>query len=175
MIDIDLIPKQQEKPLFGKWFFFIASALLVGGVGIGFFVLGEFEKNNKQTLGVLESTLRNDIQPQEQSLIGELNAARESVERFKAVVAERKDFLPFFQLLERSTHEEVVFSKFTAGRESATTTIEVSGIARDFFTLEQQRLLWKQQSQIQHIEIQNMGLQAEGRVSFDATLELVEL
>ncbi|HEX9722345.1 MAG TPA: hypothetical protein VGA53_03710 [Candidatus Paceibacterota bacterium] len=167
---MDLIPKQEQKPLFGQWFFLIASFLLLAGVGIGFFVLDQLEQSSREALETIERTLQEEIQPQEQSLVEELQRAREKIDRFKLAAERRKDFLPLFQILEESTHEGVVFSSFQTNRQKAQITL--AGTAQNFFVLEQQRLLWKRQPQIKEIVIQGMKLEQDGQVSFDADLTL---
>jgi len=167
---VDLIPKEEKKPLFGRWFFFIASALLLGSVGIGFFVLDRLERNAREILEGLEKTLVVDTQPQEQAIAVELTEYKEKMDRFRGAAAEREDFLPPFSLLEQSILDGVVLGSFEAA--NGPNQILLQGVADSFFVLEQQRLLWKEQEQIQKLDIRNMRLEQEGQVQFEAELFL---
>jgi len=167
---VEIIPKQKQKPLFGQWFFLIASVLLLGGVAVGFFVLDQLEKNAREILEGLEETLAADTQPQEQAIVAELNEYKEKIDRFREAAAEREDFLPLFVLLEQSILDGVVLSRLESERGS--NKIFIEGVADSFFVLEQQRLLWKQQEQIGKTDIRNMNLEQEGQVQFEAELML---
>jgi len=167
---VELIPRQERKPLFGQWFFFIASFLLIGGVGIGFFILDQLENNAKDILVSLQETLLRDTRPQEEALATELSAYKEKIDRLSAAASEREDFLRYFTFLEDSIIDGVYLTRFEADRDSAILAFE--GVANSFLDLERQRLLWKSQEQIKQVDIMNMLLGGDGTISFQAELAL---
>lgn len=163
---VELIPKQAKKPLFSLWFFLIASMLVFVSMVVVFFVLGHVIRNNMQILEGLEQRLSRDTTPQEKALASELVEYQTKIDAFAFAIEKRYNFSPLFDVLERSTHEGVVFESFEANRDEK--RINVVGKATGFFILEQQRLLWEQEEGIVEARLAEIRLEGNGEVGFEA-------
>lgn len=161
---VELIPKKVGKPVFGQVFFLILSFVVLVGVGISFFVLQRFIETNRADLDLLNKQLAESTRPLEQELTTKLNAHKQNGEDFKFVAGKRKDFLPLFELLERATHPDVFFRNLKiADNQNA---FVLDGVTRDFFALEQQRLVWNKEQGFESVRLSAMTLTTDKTGSF---------
>jgi hypothetical protein len=128
-------------------------------VGIAFFILQQLINTTRTNVEIFDKQLVQDTRPLEQELSTKLNGYRQAVEDFKTAASERKNFLPFFELLENTTHPDVFFQNFQMAN---TTTMVLGGQAKDFFTLEQQRLVWKKEEQFKNVQLKDIAFSAPG-------------
>ncbi|MBI2098589.1 MAG: hypothetical protein HYT49_02930 [Candidatus Wildermuthbacteria bacterium] len=162
---VEFIPKQEQKPIFGQVFFLIVSAAVLAGVVVAFFILQQLLHSARLELNQVEKTLVEDTKPLEEELFSELQEYKRQTEILKVVLLERKILLPFFSLLERTTHPDVFFQTFQG--DAKTGVFELEGEARDFFVLEQQRLAWKGLGEFE-TELSGIKLGDEGSGLFEA-------
>lgn len=155
----ELIPKQERKPIFGQVFLFIVSIVVFVGVSVGTFVVQQLESDTRAALDILEKTLISDIQPREEELEKALLEYRQQTEDLKEILGMRKEFLAFFSFLEETTHPNIFFTDVESGAKN--NAIVLSGVAADFFILEQQRAVWKEREELQSFRLQ--GLEITGR------------
>lgn len=168
---VELIPKQEHKPIFGQVFFLILSAAALAGTTIAFLILQQLINTNRTNLDILEKQLFFNTQPLEQELAAKLLIYKQNTEDFKVAASERKTFLPFLDLLEKNTHPDVFFTNLEKG-ESADTFV-LDGQTRNFFTLEQQRLVWKQQKQFENVQLTNIALGESETASFNVEFTVI--
>ncbi len=152
---VELIPKREQKPIFGQLFFLIVSASVLATAAASFFIIQQLIQNTRIELVRLEKMFTEDTRPLEEELSSKLQGYKRQTEILKVVLDERKTLLPFFSLLEQTTHPDVFFGGFQGSTKTGVFTLE--GTARDFFTLEQQRFAW------------------EGREEFEAKLSGIRL
>ncbi|MEK7542327.1 MAG: hypothetical protein AAB524_01350 [Patescibacteria group bacterium] len=167
---VELIPKKAEKPVFGQVFFLIVSLAALVGVAVSFFILQQVIGRARLDLDILEKQLMQDTRPQEEKLVAKLSGYKQKVEDFKFVAGERKNFLPFFELLERTTHPDIFFINLE--RVGDKNIMFLGGETKDFFALEQQRLLWKKEKEFQTVQLKEMLLSGEGNGSFKVEFTL---
>ncbi len=166
---VELIPKKVEKPVFGQVFFLILSVAVLVGVGISFLVLTQLGNTTRTNLELLEKQLAEDTRPLELELSAKLSAYRQTVEDFKSAASERKNFLPFFELLERVTHPDVFFQNLSM---AGTNTMVLEGQTKDFFALEQQRLVWKKEQGFVNVQLKNLLLTSGSAGAFSVEFTL---
>src|SRR3990167_5908998 len=85
-------------------------------------------------------------------------------EMLRTVLDERKNVLAFFELLEQTSHPGVVFGEFTGDAKTGTFTL--MGEAQNFFVLEQQRLVWKEQKEFRYM-LNDIQLGEGGKSGFE--------
>lgn len=161
---VELIPKQIKKPVFGQVFFLIVSLAVLAGVTVSFLILQQLISTARASLDILEKQLSQDTRPQEQELASKLQEYKQGVEDFKFVASERKSFLPFFEVLEKTTHPDVFFLALDAIDNA--NVLALDGETRNFFALEQQRLVWKERNEFQNVQLQDIRLTGTGNGSF---------
>ena len=161
---VELIPKKEQKPIFGQIFFLIVSLCALLAVAIAFFVFRQLVENEREVLGVLEKRFLEDTRPLEEELAMQLQSARKKTEILGTVLDERKNALVFFRLLEQTTHPGVVFQKLEGNVKTG--IFVLGGEAQDFVVLEQQRLVWEAQEGFSAI-LRDIQLSDEGKSSFE--------
>ena len=109
---VELIPKREQKPIFGQVFFLIVSVAVLGAVATAFFVFQQLVRNEGELLEVLEKRFVQDTRPLEEELAAQLQDYKKKTEILRAVLDERKNALAFFGLLEQTSHPGVVFQQF---------------------------------------------------------------
>lgn len=160
---VELIPKREQKPIFGETFFLIVALAIFLSVGVAFFMFQGFSGKAREELAALDKTLVEDTRPLEEKLSASMQAYRKKTEMLKTVLERRKNPLAFFALLEQTTHPDIFFQKLQTDTKTGTFTLE--GGARSFFVLEQQRLFWKNHTAFENA-LSDIRLGEEGRVSF---------
>ena len=146
---VELIPKKEQKPIFGQGFFLIVSSAMLFTVAGAFFVFQQLVRDTREVLEVLDERFTQDTQPLEDELTAQLQGYKKKTEILQAVLDERKNMLAFFGLLEQTSHPGIVFGGFEG--DVKTGTFVLTGEAQNFFVLEQQRLVWKQQQEFQAV------------------------
>lgn len=168
---VEIIPKQFTKPLFSPPFFLFVSVLLFLGMLFGLFLIKQTQSANREVLKSLEERLHEEQTLQEETFQTEVESSKKKIEDFRFLMKLRKDFLPYFQFLEETTHPQVVFTDFDGSVDE--NTIKLSGIVTDFRSLEQQRLIWKTRKEITGIVFSELVLEKTGEKSFDVALSFV--
>ena len=142
---VELIPKKEQKPIFGQVFFLIVSVAMLLAVATAFFVFQQLARDAREVLAVLEERFAQSTRPLEEELAEKLQYHKKKTEILRSVLDERKNVLAFFELLEQTTHPGVVFEGLTG--DAKTGTFVLKGEAQNFFVLEQQRLVWGKQQE----------------------------
>jgi len=161
---VELIPKREQKPIFGQVFFLIISITTLVSVGMAFFVLQQLIRDTSEVLAVLEKRFLEDTRPLEEEASAMLEGYKTKTEMLRIALDERKTALPFLRLLEQTTHPDVFFTDFNG--DPKTGIFVLTGEARDFFALEQQRLVWKGRKEFESA-VRNIQLGKEGAGSFE--------
>ena len=161
---VELIPKKEQKPIFGQVFFLIVSVAMLLSVATAFFVFQQLSRDAREVLEVLEKRFVQDTRPLEEELAAQLQGHKKKTEILRAVLDERKNVLAFFGLLEQTSHPGVVFHEFEGDAKTGTFTL--AGEAKNFFVLEQQRLVWEKQQEFQAV-LRDIQLLEGSRSSFE--------
>jgi|SRR3989344_7599187 len=159
---VELIPKKEQKPIFGQVFFLIVSLAALFVVATAFFVFQQLDRNAREVRGVLEKRLQ-DIQPIEEALVAQLQEYKKKTEMLRIVLGERRNTLAFFRLLEDMSHPGVVFGALKG--DVGTGTFVLTGEAQNFFVLEQQRLVWREREEFDFV-LRDVQLGQGGRSNF---------
>lgn len=157
---VELIPKQEKKPIFGQLFFFIVAVAVFAGVLVGVVVVRQLESDTREALDLLEKTLVSDVQPQEEELEKILLEYERQAEDLKEILKERKEFLAFFAFLEETTHPDIFFVDLQGGLSNS--RVMLSGVAADFFILEQQRIVWREREELLSLKLQELEITESG-------------
>lgn len=160
---VELIPKQEQKPIFGQAFFLFVALAVLAGVISAILILQEFIRNTQAELDVLEKTFVEDTRPLEEALEKELQGYKKKTDILSIALNDRKTLLPFLSLLENTTHPDVFFHDLTGNTETG--IFALGGEARNFFVLEQQRLVWNGQSELK-AQLQDISLGQAGTGNF---------
>ena len=160
---VELIPKREQKPIFGQMFFLIVSAAVLAAVVASFFILQQLIESKHAEREQLELTFVEDTRPLEEELSSRLLGYKKQVDALSSVLRERKTLLPFFALLERTTHPDVFFRSFDGN--AATGVLRLNGEAESFFVLEQQRLAWENRTEFAY-KLSGLQLGQGGAASF---------
>ncbi|HCM36331.1 MAG TPA: hypothetical protein DIS53_00110 [Candidatus Wildermuthbacteria bacterium] len=160
---VELIPKRERKPIFGQVFFLIVSLAVLASATAAFLILQQLIANAHEELGRLEKTLTEDTRPLEEELSSRLLGYRRKTEILQGVLDERKAILPFFEILETTTHPGVFFRTFQGNPKTGVFTLE--GEAQSFFALEQQRLAWENREEFES-KLRDIRLGAGGSSLF---------
>jgi hypothetical protein len=166
---LELIPKQTQKPIFGQIFFVFVSAVLLIGVILTFVILSQFITGARDTLAELDRVLKEDTRPLEEQLSESLRYEKSKIEVLEFVLKERRTMFPFLRLLEETTHPEVFFHGFSG--DARTGVFALSGEAKDFFVLEQQRLVWESRDEFT-TDLQSIQRSGEGAGEFGVEFTL---
>lgn len=161
---IDLIPKKEQKPIFGQVFFSIVSVAMFLAVAVAFFVFQQLVTNAREVLGVLEQRFVQDTRPLEEELSSQLRDYKKKTEILRTVFDERKNMLAVFKILEQTGHPGVVFREFTG--DANTRVFVLEGQAQNFVVLEQQRLVWEKQEAFSAV-LRDITLDEGGRSAFE--------
>ncbi len=161
---VELIPKKEQKPIFGQVFFVIVSAVALAGVASSFLILHQLIIGNQAILKGLEKTLAEDTRPLEEELSKRLERYEKQTKIFRLVLDERKLLLPFFEILEKTSHPDVIFQGFDGDTETG--VFVLLGEAQSFSVLEQQRLIWKERKEFTNI-LRDIRINGEGTISFE--------
>lgn len=140
---VELIPKKEQKPIFGQVFFLIVSVVVFLSIATAFFVFQQLARDAREVLEVLEKRFAEATRPLEEQLVAQLQGHKKKTEILRVVLGERKNVLAFFEVLEQTSHPGVVFEEFTGNTKTG--TFVLGGEAQNFVVLEQQRLVWKKQ------------------------------
>ncbi|HZX49952.1 MAG TPA: hypothetical protein VFE94_02250 [Candidatus Paceibacterota bacterium] len=160
---IELIPRREEKPVFGRPFFLIISTVVFVGVAAGVLVLEQLASAKKDELNSLQRTFVQDTRPQEEELARQLQEYRAKIENLRLALDQRQDVLWLFEFLEDTLHPDVFLTEFENMRENS---FVFQGEAVNAFVLEQQRLVWEGQEGMQSVELKEIELLSSGRVEF---------
>ena len=166
---VELIPKKEQKPVFGQVFILIVSFAVLVAVTGAFFLLQQLGRDAREVLVVLEKRFVEGTRPLEEALAAQLQHEKEKTEILREVLGRRKDALVVFKLLEETTHPGVFFRSFAGDVKTGKFTLD--GEARNFVVLEQQRQVWGKQREFSTI-LSNIRLGEDGRIDFGLELTL---
>lgn len=167
---VEIIPKPIAKPPSWVNILFYFSIVLLIGVISGYFLLNNFIKKSEATLQNLETSLAKEKTLEEQLLEKEIISYQKKIEDVGSLLKEKKFSSKVFGLLERITHPKVSFSSFTF--DSAQSLVKLVGSTENFQTLGQQILLLKKEPLIKEINLSEVSIREERKISFTLYLLL---
>ncbi len=166
---VEIIPK--EVPAVPKWLnilFYFALILLIFSI-IGFFILNNSLKNSKAELTDLESSLlKKETASEKISLEKEILSYQNKIENFSSLTSQHLVSSKFFEIIQKITHPKVWFSTFSLNSREG--SVELSGLSRDFESLEQQLLILREEKIIENVDLKNISITKEGGISFNLSL-----
>jgi Tfp pilus assembly protein PilN len=164
---IEIIPKSEiRKPaLVVKLPFFIGIFLLVLAV-LGYFYLRNDIKNSSETLKNLENTILEKRTPEVENLEKEISSWRQKIEDFNFLFAGHRESSNLFNLLEKITHPKVWWTDFKFD-PSLPNNLRLSGISQDFPALQQQLIIFGNESSIKSVILNKVSLLKGGTIEFE--------
>jgi len=174
---IEIIPKKPIKIALWLNILFGFSIFLLLMVGSSYFELKHLQENASTTIQALEAEIKEVktiIKTPEgktlEELEKELEAEKEKIDDFSAVLTAHQLNSKFFPLLERATHPKVFFSSLNLNSKEL--NLALAGETESFQTLGQQIYIFQRIEGIQSVGLSGVSIGKEGRVNFTLSLSL---
>lgn len=167
---VELIPKKAQKP--SGWIntiFYLILLLTVISVTL-YFVLNNVVSRTTAALEEVRDSISKEETPQNKKFESEVKKYQEKINNFSKVIKEHTMSSRIFEFLEKRCHPWVWFSKFTIDIEKS--TVNLVGSANTFEILGQQIIIFKQDSTVEKVDLNNVGIEKDGRISFSLTLTI---
>jgi len=167
---VEIIPKETAKlPGWLNNLLFIFLVVLLLSI-LSYFILNSFVKNASNALQGMTNTL-NELRSQERSAAErEVLKYNNKIGYFFSLLDSHLENAKIFNLVERSTHPQIWFTKFNL---SATDDKAIfSGKARDFANLGQQIMIFKQSDWVSAVDLQKVSISKEGNVDFELLVSI---
>jgi len=162
---VELIPK--EAPQITRWLnivFYFALILLFFSI-ISFFVLGNSIKTSQNKLQESRLTFSEAKTPERITLEKEILNYKKKIEDFSSLTPYHLENSTLFNLLEKTTHSKVWFSKINFSTEGG--KVSFSGVTQSFESLGQQILIFKGENLISDVNLERISIDKTGRINFD--------
>lgn len=140
------VTAKKETKKFDGWniIFFFSLVLLIAAV-LSFFIFTYYIEEANKEIGELDRKIANQEQ-ENQELKNNLKAKKKIIDNFSLILSHHKLTNQVFPLIEKITHQEVVFTEFVISPENY--QIELSGRTTNFQTLGEQILILKNNNEI---------------------------
>jgi len=165
---IEITPKREIKKFFWPIALLSFCIILLLAFGISYLYLDKSLKEFSQEIQNKEKDLVKS--PSERLLEDELLLYESKINTFKELFSKHKKPLNVFDFLEQVCHPGVWFSDFDFS--SSSEKITVSGEAENFITLGQQLLILKQAQGLKKVNLSEISMGEEGKVTFAFQLTL---
>ncbi|MCH7605020.1 hypothetical protein IID24_03485 [Patescibacteria group bacterium] len=167
---IDIIPKEPVKYPFGIHLLLYIGIAIFGVSIVGFFVLQQLTLIKTEEIVSIEEALLKEIKPEEQALEEKMVLTKRKIDDFSHILAVRRNILNFFALLEKDTHPAVVFRSLNLDAQEYTAVL--SGESTNFFTLEQQMLVFQNEVKIEEINLVGARFGQRNTAVFELNMQL---
>jgi len=163
---IEIFPKQQseKKPLATIMFtlsiiLFVAAALAYGGL---WFFSGKTSGEIAQKKKGLEKTEEEFV------LENRVIETQNKINAFRDFLSRHRNTANILGFMEQKSHPGIWFDDFKFDASQA--SVSVSGVARDFIAIEQQRLIFTGEKLLKSVNLSGISLSEEEGVSFNFSL-----
>ena len=161
---MEIIPKPEQKNIFGSNTPFVAAVLLLAFAAGSFLTFWQLQAKSKKTIASLESQLALGGTKEQKKVEQQVLAYQRKIGDFKSFVSSRQDASRFFQFLEHYTHPKVFFKQVNLNVKDGFMILE--GEASDFTTLDEQLLVFRERNEIDKATLSNVNIGENGRVVF---------
>lgn len=167
---VEIIPRKPQKS--SSWvntiFYFILFLTIIA-VAL-YFVLNDAVKKTIVALEEAKNSISKEETSQNQNLASDVLRYQEKINNFSKVVKGHIISSRIFEFLEKKCHPWVWFSKFSI--DLYQNTVNLTGSTPTFETLGQQIIILKEDPIIEKIDLNNVAIEKDGRISFSLTLTL---
>ena len=165
---MEIIPKQEQKNIFGpQTFFVVAFVALVFVIG-SFLLFSQLQAKSKKTIAGLEHALSAGGTKEQKKTEQEVISYQRKIADFGFLTRSKEDVSRFFQFLERSTQQKVFFNQVSFS--VAERLMALDGEALDFNALDQQLLIFSGKNELEKVTLSNMNIGKNGRIPFSLRL-----
>lgn len=178
-MEISLIPKKQKeralprfasfrgpkiKPnLWSKLGIILLVLTIVASGGL-FIWKGSLAKEKAS----LQEEFKNTVLNRDASLESELAGLDTLINSFVSVFKNQRNWSGLFGVIEKRTVQSVTFTSFNGSSQTGTFTL--GGLAPDFNALAQQAKFLEEDDNIKRVEISNISVNKEGRITFNLSV-----
>lgn len=168
---VDIIPKEVSKiPTFLNILFYSSIVALVFSLA-AFFILNGSLRSSKEKLTELNSNLTATVGDAERiSLEKEVFRYQDKINTFATVFKKHKASSNIFDLIQKYTHPNVWFKSFDLNL--VTSSLGLTGQAKDFKSLGQQIIVLGQESAFQKVDLFNVSISDDGKVNFNLSISV---
>jgi len=167
---VEIIPKATSKTSKGlSIVLYVAIFLLLAAVAI-FFILNNFLAKAGEESNSLKAEISQIMTPDKVELEQGILSSKVKIDRFVNLIDRHLFSSKVFEIIEKSTHPQVWFTEFDL--DSREKTIALSGETQSFETLGQQIFIMRNEEAISSVELEDLTINADGRVEFNISLTL---
>ncbi len=170
---IEIIPKPEERrPAFlMNIFFFLGITLLVLSIA-GYGYLQYSIRNTSQHLKNLGQEILDKRTPEVENLEREILSWRPKIEDYNLIFTSHKAPTNLFEFLEKVTHPNIWWVDFDLDLTSSSNNLKLKGVSKDFTSLQQQLIVFGQETSIKQITLNQLSLAKGGGAEFDLVLSV---
>ena len=167
---VEIIPKEAFKPSRGlNILLYFAIFLLFLSAG-AYFALNNFLQKAENNVASLESEISQIMTPEKVALEQEVLPSKSEIDRFANLINQHLQTSAIFEIIQRSTHPRVWFTKFDL--DSRQKTFSLTGETENFETLGQQILIIQNEEAISTVNLDTVSSTKDGKVEFVLSLSL---
>ncbi len=167
---VEIIPKEAFKPSRGlNILLYFAIFLLFLSAG-AYFALNNFLQKAENNVASLESEISQIMTPEKVALEQEVLSSKSEIDRFANLINQHLQTSAIFEIIQRSTHPRVWFTKFDL--DSRQKTFSLTGETENFETLGQQILIIQNEEAISTVNLDTVSSTKDGKVEFVLSLSL---
>jgi len=164
---MEIIPKQTPRvPPWLDILFYLSVGLLVLSF-IAYFLLNNSIKTSQKNLATLEETLSKEVS-EKATLKNEILTYQKKIKDFSGLINGHLKSSKIFVFIEEKCHPKVWFNEFTLNTEKG--NVMLSGEAQSFESLGQQMLILRDEKMVKSIELGDVSLSKEGKISFNLNI-----
>ena len=166
----EIIPKATTKPLpFLNILLYSLIAIAIGMAAVYVYLI-DTEKKAGLVLADIEQILAEEKTHEDQRLESEIFSRRKKIKDFTPLIASHQSAQNFFKLLEAHCHPQVWFSNLSLNLQKY--SINLSGSAKDFQTVEQQIFLFQDLNDILEVNLSNISIRKDKGIDFALNITL---
>jgi len=169
---IEIIPKEEiSRPIrVLNILFFVGISLLILVVA-GYFYLNYLTEKKSQTIKKTEETILQMRTPEVENLEKSILGWREIIEDYNFLFNSHEAPTNIFNFLERTTHPKVWWVDFTFD-SYIPNNLRLKGIAQDFSSLQQQLIIFQNETLVKRITLNQVYFGKTGGVEFELEISL---
>lgn len=169
---IEIIPKSEIKRPTLLINLPLAIGIILSILAIlGYFYLQNNIKNSSENFKNLEASILEKRTPEVDNLEKEIADWRQKIEDYNLLFAGHRESSNVFELLEKITHPKVWWTDFKFD-SSFPNNLRLSGVSQDFSTLQQQLIIFGNESFIKNVILNKISLLKEGGIEFELEISV---
>jgi len=167
---MEIIPKPVQRAPQWQIIIFYASAVLLIGLILAYFILGYSYKKSSLTSKDLENAIAGEKTSERIALEKNILLLQKRIGDFINLDSNHLLVSRVFTIIEENCHPRIWFSKFNLN--SKTNSFSVSGLTDNFTSLGQQLIIFKNNPIFKNVSLTRVVLDKSGQVNFDLSVFL---